>query len=134
MTFWKLMQYRSVKPVKQFGFTLIELMVVVAIIAILASIAFPAYQDSVRKSRRTEARDLLLSAAQSLERQYTNTNSYAGLTVAKNGIYYNLTVSPVAPTTSFTLKATAKGDQAKDTACSEMTFTNVGVKAPAACW
>ncbi|OZB35221.1 MAG: pilus assembly protein PilE, partial [Alishewanella sp. 34-51-39] len=63
MTFWKLMQYESVKPVKQFGFTLIELMVVVAVIAILASIAFPAYQDSVRKSRRTEARDLLLSAA-----------------------------------------------------------------------
>ena len=134
MKYWKIMQFRMVKNGRQQGFTLIELMVVVAIIAILASIAFPSYQDSVRKSRRTEARELLLNAAQALERHYTNTNSYADLNINKTGSFYDVAMETSSPSTSYELKATAKGDQLKDTACKELTLTNVGVKTPAGCW
>lgn len=58
------------------GFTLIELMIVVAIIGILASIAYPSYQDSVISSRRADAKGALLSFANAMERHYTETNSY----------------------------------------------------------
>jgi type IV pilus assembly protein PilE len=58
------------------GFTLIEVMIVVAIIAILASIAYPAYQDSVRRGQRAQAQAALLDAAQFMQRHYAATNAY----------------------------------------------------------
>jgi type IV pilus assembly protein PilE len=58
------------------GFTLIELMVVVAIIAILASIALPSYQESVRKARRAEARAALMQLMQQEERYYSLHTTY----------------------------------------------------------
>jgi len=60
----------------QIGFTLIELMIAVAIIGILASIAIPSYQDSVKKSRRADAKSALLSLANAMERHFTETSSY----------------------------------------------------------
>ena len=56
---------------KHQGFTLIELMIVVAVIGILASIAYPSYREYVAKSRRAEAKTVLLSAQQWMERFYT---------------------------------------------------------------
>ncbi|WP_371327001.1 type IV pilin protein [Polaromonas sp. YR568] len=61
---------------RQCGFTLIELMVVVAILAILAAIAYPSYRDSVNKSRRAEARAQLLDAAQYMQRFYSQNDRY----------------------------------------------------------
>lgn len=61
-----------------FGFTLIELLITVAIVAILASIAYPSYQDSVRRSHRTEAAGKVLEMAQRLEKIRAQTYSYGG--------------------------------------------------------
>lgn len=70
---------------KHYGFTLIELMIVVAIIGILASVAYPAYTDSVRKGRRAQARTALLELMQQQERFMTQRNCYAAFTTASNG-------------------------------------------------
>lgn len=70
---------------KQVGFTLIELMVVVAIVAILAAVAFPSYQDSVRKTRRADAKEALTSAAALQERYFFTHNAYAS-TVGELGL------------------------------------------------
>ena len=134
----------------QRGFTLIELMVTVAIVAILASIAVPAYQGQVRKSRRVEAKTALLDLAGREERLYATTNAY-GSTPASLGYgagtgafslpvgngYYNVTVATTAgPPATFTITATAIGAQAQDTTCSTFTLTQTGVQTAtsATCW
>jgi len=129
MTFWKLMQYRSVKPVKQFGFTLIELMVVVAVIAILASIAFPSYQNYVLRAGRTDARDALLNIAQQLERHYTQNNSYTSFSGAPANSpagLYSISVS-IEPS-RYTVTATAGTKQSKDSSCNTFTIDHTGAK------
>ena len=60
----------------QSGFTLIELMVVVVVVAVLSSLAYPSYQEFVAKAKRTEGKAALLDAAQALERHFTNYNTY----------------------------------------------------------
>lgn len=61
---------------KQQGFTLVEMLIAVAIVGILAAIAYPAYMDSVKKSRRTDAQTALLGLAGAMERQYTVAGAY----------------------------------------------------------
>ena len=70
---------------KQRGFTLIELMIVVVVVSILAAIAFPAYQESVAKSKRADAQGALMSLAGAMERAYTENNSYCYLVVNNDG-------------------------------------------------
>ena len=67
------------------GFTLIELMITVAVVGILAAIAYPSYQDSVRKARRADAKSALLDAAQRQERFFTENNQYSVVLVPAAG-------------------------------------------------
>ena len=65
-----------VKRKKSHGFTLIELMITVAVIGILGAIAFPSYMESVRKSRRAEGRTAMMEVLQQQERYMTQNNTY----------------------------------------------------------
>lgn len=100
------------------GFTLVELMIVVVVIAILAAVAVPGYQEHVRKSRRAEARTALLAAAQNMERFFTDNNAYttdlaaAGISSSSGqGDYYAVSAA-AGPTgaiaTSYTFTATLR--------------------------
>ena len=130
---------------KNSGFSLIELMIVVAIAGILAGIAIPAYQSHILKSHRADAQTILLDMAARQERFIAQRNNYTtdistdaglnlGRTTSREG-YYNLTV--VANATSYVLTATAIGGQANDTDCAIITFSSTGVKSgttPGECW
>jgi len=78
------------------GFTLLELMIVVAIIAILAAIAIPIYQDQVAKARRTDAEGALSSFANAMERYYTENSTYLGAAQGTTAAYSNSAHAPVS--------------------------------------
>lgn len=118
------------------GFTLIELVIVVAVIAILAAIALPSYQDSVRKSRRGQAKADMLEIVQMLERAYTTDRTYARYNPLpspfdqsphEGDARYAIAISNVTATT-YTLTATPQGSQANDTRCGTLTIDHMGVK------
>ncbi|WP_281243319.1 type IV pilin protein [Franzmannia pantelleriensis] len=126
----------SRRPSRQRGFTLIELMIAVAIIAILASIAYPSYQRYVLEARRSDAHATLLNLASRLERCYTVSNTYQDCssfpTASEEGFY---TISaPTLGTAEFTLSAAAQGAQTADTACQTITLNQRGERGPDECW
>jgi len=126
------------------GFTLIELMIVVAIIALLAAIAIPSYRDFVVRSHRTEAKVALTELANLQEKFYSEMGSYAdafGADKAAGEVnyrdetdkWYSLEID--ADGGSYTLTATALGKQFDDDPdCQEIELTHLGVRTPAACW
>ena len=125
------------------GFTLVELMVVVAIIGILAAIALPAYQSYVTKSRRSDA-ITALNALQLLEEKYRANNlaygtlAQIGGNAASDNGYYSISVSNTTGT-GYTLTATAVTGsvQASDTGCTVLTITQSGsttTYGPSSCW
>ncbi len=148
---------RSVKVIKQGrtgllanarGFTLIELMIVVAVVAILAAIAYPSFQDQIRKSRRAQAKADLVEYAALAERFHTTNNSYVGFRLpftvspreAGANVRYNLTPNtPFAAANTYTITATPVGAQAADR-CGTLSVNQAGVKtetgaaALAECW
>jgi type IV pilus assembly protein PilE len=123
------------------GFSLIELMVVVAIIAIIASIALPAYNEHMRKSRRAAGTACLVQSAQQLERFYTTNLAYnaAGSPAAftcdgDTDTFYTVTRTAVGART-YTLSAAPFGRQAGD-GCGTLTLNERGARTPGTvgCW
>lgn len=132
------------------GFTLIELMVVVAVVAILAAIAYPSYQDAVLKSRRGQAKADMAELAQIMERYHTVNNTYDTPPTWTNPIpqspkgtgtaHYLIAISGQTAAT-YLLTATPEGGQTRDSRCMSLTLNQAGAKntvggtAPAAeCW
>ena len=129
-------------PERQSGFTLIEVMIVVAIVGILSAIAYPSYAEYIRRGHRADARAGLLQAQQWLERASTATGVYpvsgsapdyalpstltwAGDTTKR----YTIGFQGAPTTATFTLVATRKagGPQATDR-CGDFTLTNTGIR------
>ena len=123
------------------GFTLLELLIVVAVVATLAAIALPSYSAHLRKSARAEAQSFLTSAANSQQQFLIDRRSYAASLAALKATppadltgKYNFALATAAgPPPTFTLTATATGDQAKDK-CPTLTLDSAGTKSPDTCW
>lgn len=137
-----------------FGFTLIELMIVVAIIAILAAIAYPSYTNYVIKTRRVSAAACLSEYANYMERYYTTNMAYdkdsagtanvlPGLDCAsagRTGPYYKYTFDTLTAS-AFTISAAPKNSQLADTKCGTLSLDQAGKRvasasstAAATCW
>jgi type IV pilus assembly protein PilE len=114
------------------GFTLIELVIVVAIIGILVAIAIPSYQNHLRKGRRAQAESFLMEVANSQQQYLLDARGYAPdlPTLGKTpptavSDFYNVTVATATPPPSFTVTATALGVQTAD---GNLTIDSTGAK------
>lgn len=134
---------------KQTGFTLIELMIVIAVIAVIAAIAMPSYDNHMRKARRSAAQGLMLDVSNRQvqylldKRQYTD--SFAAISTVRDDFdctsvatkcsndFYDvtITVDPDATPPTFLITATAKGRQLPD---GNLTLNSAGGKTPADKW
>ena len=119
---------------KQKGFSLIELMIVVAIVGILAAIAYPSYQQYVLRSWRTTASGCVLALAQSMERQFTANMTYlaavpvSGCTT-ENGMAarYTIGLAAAATANAYTIQAVPQGAQV-DAQCGTLSITQIGTR------
>lgn len=114
------------------GFTLVELMVVLLIVAILAAVAIPSYRQYVLRSHRTDAQRALMDVAARQERYYYSNNAYTsslsalGSSASAAAPYYQLSI-PSASSTDYTLRATPIGSQGDDK-CGYLELNRAGQK------
>lgn len=130
----------------QNGMTLIELMIVVAIVGILATIAYPSYREQVLRSGRTDGKVALEQRATALEKCYTRFMKYtdcASLLAAGDSENKKYSVAATGTTTvsTYTLRATPQGSQASDAKCKNLQLDSTGKKTiaggtstPEECW
>lgn len=126
---------------RQQGFTLIELMIVVAVVGILAAVAYPAYIDQIRKSRRAEVQATLMNISARQQQMLLDTRSYATTVGALNITLPNSVQQTYAVTMSvgtatmptFSVIATPSGAQAADK-CGVLSINQIGTRTPATCW
>lgn len=126
------------------GFTLIELMIAIAVLGILLAIAMPNYNKYVREARRAEAQSQMLEIRLGMERWRANNSTYSG-TVSDSGFtgtndYYTYTITG-ATGSAYTINAAAVATKSQvndktgsGTSCTPMTLNQSGDKTPAACW
>ena len=119
------------------GFSLIELIVAVAIVGILASIAVPSYRTMIMKSQRKTAISNLLKLQVCYEAEYAKNNAFPTNSTAcplpATTNYYSYS-APTQTTSAYTISATAVNSQAKDTGCTTLNIDQTGAQSPAACW
>lgn len=123
---------------KSRGFTLIELMIVVAIVGILAAIAYPSYQGHLRKGHRADAQAYLMDLAQRQQQYITDNRAYAGdanslSAPVPNSVagFYTVQITTGATPPTFAITATAIGTQVPD---GNLSIDNTGAKTPADKW
>ena len=130
------------------GFTLIELMIVLAIVGILAAIAYPSYTEHIRKGRRADAMAALAAVQQAQERWRANNVRYGsladiGAAAASARGHYTIALTGLPTASTYTAVATATGVQASDARCTSLsvridggslTYGSTGTASPATCW
>lgn len=127
--------------VRMQGVTLIELVIVIVIIGILASIAVPTYSEYVLRSHRVEAKSALMKLAAAQEQYYLQNNTYAtasklstappgglGIPATTENGWYTIVIADGANTAGFTATATSAGSQTRDTKCVTFTINQLGQK------
>ena len=134
---------------KQDGFTLLELMIVVVIVGLLASVAYPSFRDQARRSARSDATTALSSAIARQEQYFADNKSYTAtladldMTALTENGYYQIQVDAATTgcplTRCFAMRAVPQGGQAEDTACGSLTINSSGEKSAtgsdgASCW